>query len=158
MARNIANVQIVTDNFESWVLKTNELLNSLSTEIITANATYANTGNTAAPRTAQLIGSFGSNTLVATGILRGGNVASSANLNITSNAIFIGASVNVASNTTVTGISTFSGNVTVQGANLVVTSNTTIGATVVSITSNTFDRSEERRVGKECRSRWSPYH
>ena len=22
----------------------------------------------------------------------------------------------------------------------------------------TFTRSEERRVGKECRSRWSPYH
>ena len=21
-----------------------------------------------------------------------------------------------------------------------------------------WDRSEERRVGKECRSRWSPYH
>ena len=21
-----------------------------------------------------------------------------------------------------------------------------------------YDRSEERRVGKECRSRWSPYH
>ena len=31
---------------------------------------------------------------------------------------------------------------------------------VVSTSSNkTFDiRSEERRVGKECRSRWSPYH
>src|SRR6478609_1862846 len=24
--------------------------------------------------------------------------------------------------------------------------------------SNTSTRSEERRVGKECRSRWSPYH
>src|SRR5688572_31671348 len=24
--------------------------------------------------------------------------------------------------------------------------------------SGEFDRSEERRVGKECRSRWSPYH
>ena len=24
--------------------------------------------------------------------------------------------------------------------------------------SRTFMRSEERRVGKECRSRWSPYH
>src|SRR3712207_9368071 len=24
--------------------------------------------------------------------------------------------------------------------------------------SNTLNRSEERRVGKECRSRWSPYH
>ena len=23
---------------------------------------------------------------------------------------------------------------------------------------NGVDRSEERRVGKECRSRWSPYH
>ena len=23
---------------------------------------------------------------------------------------------------------------------------------------NTWNRSEERRVGKECRSRWSPYH
>ena len=26
------------------------------------------------------------------------------------------------------------------------------------ITSRTSPRSEERRVGKECRSRWSPYH
>jgi len=25
-------------------------------------------------------------------------------------------------------------------------------------TRNSFERSEERRVGKECRSRWSPYH
>ena len=25
-------------------------------------------------------------------------------------------------------------------------------------TSPTYNRSEERRVGKECRSRWSPYH
>ena len=25
-------------------------------------------------------------------------------------------------------------------------------------TVNSQDRSEERRVGKECRSRWSPYH
>ena len=24
--------------------------------------------------------------------------------------------------------------------------------------SNAANRSEERRVGKECRSRWSPYH
>ena len=25
-------------------------------------------------------------------------------------------------------------------------------------TKNVITRSEERRVGKECRSRWSPYH
>ena len=28
----------------------------------------------------------------------------------------------------------------------------------VEISSNGTERSEERRVGKECRSRWSPYH
>ena len=26
------------------------------------------------------------------------------------------------------------------------------------VTAIVIDRSEERRVGKECRSRWSPYH
>ena len=29
---------------------------------------------------------------------------------------------------------------------------------VVDATGETVIRSEERRVGKECRSRWSPYH
>ena len=29
---------------------------------------------------------------------------------------------------------------------------------LVSIPADFKDRSEERRVGKECRSRWSPYH
>ena len=28
----------------------------------------------------------------------------------------------------------------------------------ISATSSVLQRSEERRVGKECRSRWSPYH
>ena len=28
----------------------------------------------------------------------------------------------------------------------------------LSIYSSNLERSEERRVGKECRSRWSPYH
>ena len=35
-----------------------------------------------------------------------------------------------------------------EGANLVLTS----------IVQEELNRSEERRVGKECRSRWSPYH
>ena len=29
---------------------------------------------------------------------------------------------------------------------------------VAQITDDEIIRSEERRVGKECRSRWSPYH
>ena len=31
-------------------------------------------------------------------------------------------------------------------------------AIVVMARNDGYDRSEERRVGKECRSRWSPYH
>ena len=34
----------------------------------------------------------------------------------------------------------------------------TTGMVHISEVANTFVRSEERRVGKECRSRWSPYH
>mgnify|MGYP000654532817 CR=1 FL=1 len=29
---------------------------------------------------------------------------------------------------------------------------------VLAVENEEYDRSEERRVGKECRSRWSPYH
>ena len=32
------------------------------------------------------------------------------------------------------------------------------GGTITMVTAPAADRSEERRVGKECRSRWSPYH
>src|SRR2546429_9938226 len=32
--------------------------------------------------------------------------------------------------------------------------NNTVGGVVIGL----VERSEERRVGKECRSRWSPYH
>ena len=35
---------------------------------------------------------------------------------------------------------------------------TTEGLSAVSTGSQVLNRSEERRVGKECRSRWSPYH
>ena len=29
---------------------------------------------------------------------------------------------------------------------------------LIEVTCGRYTRSEERRVGKECRSRWSPYH
>ena len=33
-----------------------------------------------------------------------------------------------------------------------------VGSSIMKYLINKVDRSEERRVGKECRSRWSPYH
>src|SRR5256885_10792496 len=38
------------------------------------------------------------------------------------------------------------------------TTRTAPRARALSVTSRNRTRSEERRVGKECRSRWSPYH
>ncbi len=35
---------------------------------------------------------------------------------------------------------------------------TTLLNGIAQLLPTTYDRSEERRVGKECRSRWSPYH
>jgi uncharacterized protein involved in tellurium resistance len=88
MSRQVANVDVITDSFEIWLLETNELLHALSTEIITANTTYANTGNTAFPRTAQLYGTFGANNLVITNWMKGGNVNGSfANLMISTNTV-----------------------------------------------------------------------
>src|ERR1051326_1318222 len=46
-----------------------------------------------------------------------------------------------------------------QGASLVCDlADSPRGLQVVSVHSVDLSRSEERRVGKECRSRWSPYH
>ena len=94
MARFVANVDIITETFELWLLKTNTLLDALSKEIITANATVANTGNTAFPRSAQLYGKFGSNTVVATDELRGGNTTGGYDvLTITTNTVLSNSSV-----------------------------------------------------------------
>jgi len=86
MSRQVSNVDIITDSFEIWLLETNELLNALSTEILTANVTYANTGNSTVSRTAQLWGQFGANNLVVSNWLKGGNVNGQyANLMISTN-------------------------------------------------------------------------
>jgi hypothetical protein len=88
MARQVANVDIITDSFEIWLLETNELLNALSTEVMTANATYANTGNSTFQRTGQLYGTFGANNVVVSDWIKGGNVNGSfANLMVSTNAV-----------------------------------------------------------------------
>lgn len=93
MSRAAANVNILSDTFEGLILKTNELLSALSTEIVTANTTVANTGNSSVNRVGQLWGTFGANTLVATNGLRGGNVSTSGTLPITSNVSVSGITV-----------------------------------------------------------------
>ena len=153
MARFVANVDIITDSFEIWLLETNELLHALSTEIITANTTYANTGNTTHPRTAQLYGTFGSNNLVVSNWMRGGNVGTLfANLNVATNTVVsnsTAANVNlmVSNNGSFSYINPVGGhfgntnaNATINTISVVIQSNSTvntfINATSIAIQSN----------------------
>ena len=46
----------------------------------------------------------------------------------------------------------------VQAGSLVPTPQDVEGPFYPDVVPSDTDRSEERRVGKECRSRWSPYH
>lgn len=135
MARQVSNVDIITDTWEIVVLKTNELLNSLSTEVITANSTVALTGNTDFPRNAELIGAFSANTIAVTNGLRGGNTSVAANLVITSNVSITGESLNTAAAGYFTGPQSFSNAVTFSSGSLTSTSNTYINAANVTINS-----------------------
>jgi hypothetical protein len=154
MSRSVANVDVITDSFEIWLLETNELLHALSTEIITANSTYANTGNTAFPRTAQLYGTFGANNLVVKDWMKGGNVNGSfANLMISTNTVLSNTTateirLEVANGSSNTFMWQYGLHAGLTGANLVAnttkltiqsnaTVNTTANATLVSVTNST---------------------
>ena len=57
------------------------------------------------------------------------------------------------------GLSTVNGRVTDPSDSVVAGAVVTVTEVETSVQRTTVaNRSEERRVGKECRSRWSPYH
>lgn len=106
MSRLVANVDIISESFEGWILKTNTLLDALSKEIVTANSTIGITGNTSIPRTAELVGTFGANTINVTNALAGGNVQAANVLTIVTNTVF--------SNSAVSGLNILVGNSTIN--------------------------------------------
>lgn len=65
MARQVANVDIIVDTFGSWIARTNELLESFSNEVLTANSTSGVTGTPTSNRNATLYGRFNTNTFFA---------------------------------------------------------------------------------------------
>lgn len=62
MARQVANVDIQIDTFGSWIARTNELLESFSNEVLTANSTSGVTGTPTSNRNSTLYGRFNTNT------------------------------------------------------------------------------------------------
>jgi hypothetical protein len=94
MARSVANVDILTDTFNTWVLRTNEIIQVINSDILTANSTQGVTGTPAAPRNALLYGTFTANTLV-------GNTLSIGTFVANSTAVQVGASLKfIANNST----------------------------------------------------------
>lgn len=85
MAEAIANVNIITDTWEAWLNRHNQIAHAFSRTVITANSTTGNTGNSTVSLVGQLWGTFGANTLVATDGIRGGNVTSVAALPVIAN-------------------------------------------------------------------------
>lgn len=115
MAKYVANVDINTETFGQWVVRTNDLLHALSTEIVTANTLTGITGNTSTPRLAQVIGTMAANTLAAT-TLTGGNTTSSANLAVSSNVNIANVTLTSAANSLYTNTQFFTANVQSNGA------------------------------------------
>ena len=127
----VSNVVIATDSFTTWVGVTNLLADVMSTKTLTADATAAG-GNVVG--NAQLIGIFNANTIAIGTALRGGTIGTSANLTITSNAIFSGANVSVSGNVIFNNSNTYvnSTSFVVQGT----TSNTTSNVSITNSNTN----------------------
>lgn len=84
MAKNVTNVDILTDTFNTWILRTNEVIDVLNNEVLTANSTQGVTGSVTSSRNALLYGSFTANTLA------GNTIAINSDFIANSSAILIG--------------------------------------------------------------------
>lgn len=109
MSKNFNQIVLATDTFAQWLQLTNDMANAYHNVVTTA----ANSSGDYTTGNAFISGIFGGNTVVVYDALRGGNVATAANLTITSN-------------------------VAMTGANSSFTSNVYINASNVSMNANTF--------------------
>lgn len=126
MAKQLPQILTNVDTFQSWITKTNQVIDVLATEVLTANSTLGVTGDASAQRNSRLFGSFTANTLVAaTAFTVGGVSANATHLTVTSRFVANGSSGTTGQILTSNGSGTYwsslpvgSGTVTqVQGGN-----------------------------------------
>lgn len=137
MTKAISNVVISTDTFVSWVNITNQLADTVSVNVLTAQQNTAGANTTG---NAQLIGIFNANTVAIGTSLRGGTITTSGNLNIISNAVFTGATINATSNVYLLASNTYVNSAVtyIVGGSAAITSNATIVNSNTSINTNGF--------------------
>lgn len=63
MSKILQPIDILTDTWQTVITRVNSLIDSLSTEVVTANGTLSETGSLISPRNARLYGIFSANTL-----------------------------------------------------------------------------------------------
>ena len=138
MSIPISNV-ISQDTFGSWLDRTNEIAYTISNFVVT---TAANSAGSLTQGNAFVEGIFSANIISAVDGIRGGNVSTSATLNILSNANFQGSITSIFSNLAINNANTTisSSNLQISDGNLLITSN-------VNIKSNTVHISTAGRLG-----------
>ena len=126
MAKQLPQILTNVDTFQSWITKTNQIIDVVGTEVLTANSTLGVTGTAALQRNARLFGAFTANTLVAeTAFTVGGVSANATHLTVASRFVANGSSGSTGQILTSNGSGTYwsslpagSGTVTqVQGGN-----------------------------------------
>lgn len=138
MTKSVANVSISTDTFAGWVGKTNILLDALTNEIVTVNASTSGSNSAG---NGSVIGIFAAN-VVSTPVIRGGASGNTGNVQtlsvgfsnatVSSNVVITGYAANVTANTL-----TISSNTSITGANLNISStNTAIVGDKLNVSSN----------------------
>ena len=140
MSVTIANVNSTTETFANWLDKTNQVIDKLSTVVVTtaANSTGGlTTGNVS------VNGVFSANVFAVGEILRGGTVASQANLNITSNVAFSGANVGG----TITNFNLLASNVFINSTATSIVGGTLTVSSNVNFKANTLFINTTGRVG-----------
>lgn len=116
MAKTLPSINTASDTFQNWVDRTNDIINLIDTEVVTANTAGALTSGKGFVN-----GYFGANTLVATNI-KGGNVTTNSVITFQTNTTF-SANVLISERLVVTNSVSFSNT-------LAVTGNTTLSNTL----------------------------
>lgn len=140
MSRAVANIEIATDTFQQWVVKTNDLAALMSNGVVTVAPTATgdiSTGN------GTIVGTLVSTVFVANGAIRGGNLTTNATLTVADGLAVTGnasatVAVNVGANVTANTTALRAGNSTVQ---------TVIGFGTVSVGANVTANTTAVKVG-----------
>lgn len=141
MSTNIDLLEITSDTWLTLINRVNQVSGVITNETMTACTT--STGVTVGD--AQLKGTFVANTIVASGILRGGNSILSDTLYVPSSVVFSGATINSTSSIFQNGNTTFTGNTIINANNTTnaitivantTTSNITVGTSLVTFSPN----------------------